>query len=1350
MSTVGQGVGGLVGGIAGFFIGGPSGAIYGAQIGIMAGGYIDPPKGPKGKRPSASDLAVQTATYGAPLGDGDGSYATLGNIFWVKGNRLEAVERELSGGKGGGGSAGTTYDIYGTFAVGFGEGKIEGYGKIWFGSQLVMDATSGSLGTIIASNENGGRITLYRGTMTQLPDPDIQADMGAANTPAYRGLHYIVVKNWPMADFGNTLMGLQVKAEIINGPKTAADALVSTVIVPPNDGRIYSLHRLKNDRIVSTSLTWLAWNYDLLSVHQQQYVFGAGANVGLSDAAIPLHHDGAFEGKTPLYSQQSDVDCVLCALYRNTPTYIIAYDASGTRVMDSGPVPAATLPYLGYRCVVDRGDVFLMDNGAKLYKLPLAVAASVATVEASAGTWSVEMFGASKNYLFAVLYSSFSPTSCTVYKIDRVTLTLAATYTQAISGSYAVIKVIGDDEFYTMASNGYIYRWLGGVASDTGLRYTGGHAVDNRLLVVSPSLVYVIKDGNPSYIYACWLAASRKLVPLADIIERRCLKSGLLTAGDLDTSEITQQVRGYKVSSIGPIRAALEPLQAAWPFDVIPHGYQIKFAPRGKTPVATIDVLELGCVEGGQQPGVQITASREMDSQLPRKVLVSYLDVNREYDLNTGPGAERLNTDAVNVLQLELPIVMNADEAAQAEEVLLYMYWLERHDVKFVLPPTHGNLEAADVVTITAPGASYELRLTAINYLPDGRLECTAKFNDVAVYTSVAVGQKGQSTGQVLSFAGPSNLVLLDVPVMNDAMNAPGILVGMGGYLDGWPGGTLYRSSDAGQTWGAIQGFPQGMVSGVAVNAIGDGRTDIVDALNRLNIRLHAGDLYSVSLTAMLNGANWFAYGTDGRWEIIAAQNVTAESDGSLTLTDLLRGRFGTEWAMTLHSTYDEIVLLDTSALKFVDMNTSDIGLSKVYRAVTSGRTFDTASDETQAYRGVNFKPLAPVYLKGSRHPTTNGWNFEWIRRTRIGGEWRDGMDAMLGETSEAWDVEIWDATYTTRKRTLSGLTAAAGSYSSVDQLTDFGSIQSALYLKIYQLSATVGRGYPLMASISTTMPVYNNPPTAVEYLVVAGGGSGGFSSTGNSYAGGGGGGGGVLQGSGHAVTAGVSYTVTVGAGGTGTNSSTQNGSNSVFNTLTATGGGAGGRGALTAGNGNNGGCGGGSSDGGTAGTGTGGQGYAGGAGATTWGTAGGGGGAGAVGANDAAGVTGNGGAGVSSAISGTSLNYGGGGGAGRYYNTDTGGGGTHGGGSGGTGNTGGGSRSAGTAGAATTGGGGGGAGAGNTGTAQAGGNGGSGTVIIRYPDTYGPAVLTTGSPSIVVAGGYRTYTWTSSGTITF
>jgi hypothetical protein len=54
---------------------------------------------------------------------------------------------------------------------------------------------------------------------------------------------------------------------------------------------------------------------------------------------------------------------------------------------------------------------------------------------------------------------------------------------------------------------------------------------------------------------------------------------------------------------------------------------------------------------------------------------------------------------------------------------------------------------------------------------------------------------------------------------------------------------------------------------------------------------------------------------------------------------------------------------------------------------------------------------------------------------------------------------------------------------------------------------------------------------------------------------------------------------------------------------------------------------------------------------------------------------------------------------------------------------------------------------AGQTGNA---GSGGSGIVIIRYADSYASATATTGSPNVTIAGGYRIYKWTSSGSITF
>lgn len=242
-----------------------------------------------------------------------------------------------------------------------------------------------------------------------------------------------------------------------------------------------------------------------------------------------------------------------------------------------------------------------------------------------------------------------------------------------------------------------------------------------------------------------------------------------------------------------------------------------------------------------------------------------------------------------------------------------------------------------------------------------------------------------------------------------------------------------------------------------------------------------------------------------------------------------------------------------------------------------------------------------------------------------------------------------------------------------------------------------------------------------VDYLVVAGGGGGGGNTS--NYSGGGGGAGGLrctvtaTGGGGSlesvlAVTA-QTYAITVGGGGTGGTFSNQptNGSNSVFSSITSTGGGKG-AGNQAAGNG---GSGGGASEGYGNGTGTANQGYAGGASgvATNPYIGAGGGGANAAGTSANTSGTyfaGEGGNGVTTSISGTSTTYAGGGGGANTASI------LQAGGAGGTGGGGTGARGAGTTRQATAGttnsGGGGGAGINNTYPAQ---NGGSGIVIVRY-----------------------------------
>lgn len=270
------------------------------------------------------------------------------------------------------------------------------------------------------------------------------------------------------------------------------------------------------------------------------------------------------------------------------------------------------------------------------------------------------------------------------------------------------------------------------------------------------------------------------------------------------------------------------------------------------------------------------------------------------------------------------------------------------------------------------------------------------------------------------------------------------------------------------------------------------------------------------------------------------------------------------------------------------------------------------------------------------------------------------------------------------------------------------------------------------------------NPVLAIsaDILIVAGGGG-----AAGTWESGPGGGGGVLAGT-LILTADETYNVVVGAGGnTGqndTNSDAANGyrgGNSSFSTHVAVGGG-------------------------------GGQWYQSGDTSRTSGGSGGGVARGITpgqalqsnsspligyGHNGATGVefaSGGGGGAGSPGSAATSATSGGDGGAGYQWvdgNYYGGGGGGAGNSTGGTGGVGGGGNGAAEGadaanGAPNTGGGGG----GKRTQTNLGGTGGSGVVIIRYVDTYANAVSTTGSPTFTSTGGYKTYTFTSNGSITF
>lgn len=289
--------------------------------------------------------------------------------------------------------------------------------------------------------------------------------------------------------------------------------------------------------------------------------------------------------------------------------------------------------------------------------------------------------------------------------------------------------------------------------------------------------------------------------------------------------------------------------------------------------------------------------------------------------------------------------------------------------------------------------------------------------------------------------------------MLRDQDDDPGFYAAVSSPDPKWPGCALFQSKDDGATYQQITTIATAATIGRTLNALGDfAGGHIPDETNTIRVAMTRGSLSSVSFASFIGGAQAAIIGD----EIVYFRNAVLGADGTYTVSGFLRGMRGSEYAMGGHRVGERFILIDAT-LQRIAGTTADLHRPYLYKAVTAGASLAKTSATTFTNDGAGLKPYAPVLVGGGRDASGN-LTINWVRRTRISGEWRQFVDVPLGEMSETYEVDIMNGS--TVVRTLTSTTPTV-QYAVGDQVTDFGSAQSSVSLAVFQISAIVGRGWP-------------------------------------------------------------------------------------------------------------------------------------------------------------------------------------------------------------------------------------------------------------------------------------------------
>jgi hypothetical protein len=415
----------------------------------------------------------------------------------------------------------------------------------------------------------------------------------------------------------------------------------------------------------------------------------------------------------------------------------------------------------------------------------------------------------------------------------------------------------------------------------------------------------------------------------------------------------------------------------------------------------------------------------------------------------------------------DVPIIMDGDTIKVLATKKVNKLAVEKHEFELTLRAKFCDLEPEDIIQFTYAGRSVTARVLEATMHPDFTIDVKA----TEFLTSVSVSISG-GTGRPVEpeevGTAPSKYYHLDIPLMEDTHDTAGgslvqyhVLASTGQLT--WDGATLFRKDAAGTYIPQISQAENGVV-GIALTLLPDWDIPYVTELTReITVAIISGDtdlLTSATYQEVCEGANRFAIGQPGRWEICHVIDITDNGDNTFTFTGLRRGRGTSEEFTGDHAIGDFVVWLEDDNVQRLEYTIASLNDAFDYKPVGFGGTLAGTITVNRTVTGEAEKIPKPAFVDIGRVSTNIV--IDWVRRSRIGSYWADDGDdtytTPLGESLEQYVIRIKSGPSGSILRTITVDDATTYNYSDANQTTDFGSTVDAgesLTLDIRQVSGT-------------------------------------------------------------------------------------------------------------------------------------------------------------------------------------------------------------------------------------------------------------------------------------------------------